>query len=99
MTPLATSPTAASGTSLLLVHAKLVNRRRLVLLPGLQDGRRPVGLVGRVRVVLRLEAEAEVLLVNDAAFPCDRPVEEVAAVELNPRLSRVDLERATGLRL
>src|SRR5262245_57382908 len=39
------------------------------------------------------------LLVDDSAFPRDRAIEEVAAVELDARLGRVDLERAAGLRL
>ena len=56
-------------------------------------------MVGRVREVLRLQAEPVGLPVHLAAGSDQRRVEEVARVELDPRLGRVDLHDPTGRRL
>ena len=46
--------------------------------------------------MLRLQAEAGVLGVDPAAAPDDAAVEEVAAVELDARLRRENLQRPTA---
>src|ERR1039458_7971062 len=53
----------------------------------LEDVRREVGVVDRIGEMLRLQAKRPVLAVRDALLPGDRAVEEVAGVELNPRLT------------
>src|SRR6266487_2739440 len=48
--------------------------------------------------MLGLETEAGAVRVYPPALPRDRAVEEVARVELHPRLSRADIQRAPAAR-
>src|SRR5215211_389941 len=64
----------------------------LVPLAGRQHGRREVRVVGRVRVVLGLQGEPVALPVHPAAGADQRPVQEVAGVELDARLVGDDLQ-------
>src|SRR3972149_4541535 len=65
-----------------------------VRLPRLQDRRREARLIRRIRIVLRLEAEAGAVPVNVPRLAGDRAVEEIARVELDTRLGGLDLPRA-----
>ena len=56
-------------------------------------------MVGRIREVLRLQAEAVGLPIGLAAGPDQRAVEEVAGVELDARLGRLDLHDPAARRL
>src|SRR6266545_1378203 len=87
--------TGAAGS----VGRELVDRGGLVELAGREHGRREVRVVGRVRVVLGLEGEAVALPVHPSAGPHQRPVQEVARVELQARLVGDDLEDAAAARL
>src|SRR5207249_552545 len=62
-----------------------------VLSPGTEDRRRKPGLVGRVGKMLRLHREAVAMPVYDPVLAAQRPVEEVAGIELESGLRRVDL--------
>src|SRR5262249_13823801 len=79
---------------LLRSRRELEDRRRVQLLPRPKDRGREVRVVGRVREVLRLQREPVALAVRVAARPVDRPVEEVARVELDPRLRGQEVEVA-----
>ena len=69
------------------MHRLLVER-----LTRLEDRRRELGLVRRIREMLGLQTEAFVLLVPAV----DRfAIQEIAAVELQPRLRREDLHHAS----
>src|SRR5260370_34207420 len=59
-------------------------------------GRREFGLVGRIREVLRFEAEGGPLAVNLAALPADSAIQEVAGVELDSGLRGENLHQAAG---
>src|SRR5690242_9804224 len=77
-------------------RAKPELRPRLVFLPRPEDDRRKARLVGCVWKVLRLQAEAAAVRVDDAALAANRAVEEIAGVQLYARLRRRDLHRATA---
>ena len=66
-------------------------------------GRRTVdgkfGVVGRIGEVLRLEREPVALAVLAAAGAVQRAVEEVAGVELDPRLGRLERQHAAARRV
>ena len=70
-----------------------------IILPGLDQRRREVRLVRRIRVVLRLQAEAAAALVRTSALSLQLPVEKIARVELHARFGGRDLEGPAGLRL
>src|SRR5689334_12788876 len=91
--PLAMPPRAA------LPRRELVHRHRVVRLAWVQPRARETRLVRRIRVVLRLHAERRAPLVYPAALALDRPIQEIAGVELQPRLLREDLHHAAGLGL
>ena len=57
-----------------------------------EDGRRPLGLIGRVRILLGLEADAVTLVVHDALLAGDGAVEEVAGIDLDAGLVGIDLQ-------
>src|SRR6185369_10367453 len=82
-----------------LLRAEGEDRPGIVGLPGTQLGRREVLLIGGIREMLRLEAEAGAQRVDVPALALDRPVEEVPGIELDARLGRADLERAAALRV
>ena len=71
----------------------------LYVCPGsrMVDGK--FGWFGESREMLRLEAEGEVLLIGLPALADDRPVQEVAGVELDAGLVRPDLQHAAALRI
>ena len=75
----------------LLRDAERVLRARLVGLPWTQHHRREIRFVRRVRIVLRLQAQAAALDVGLAAAALDRSVQEVARVELHPGLGGGDV--------
>ena len=56
-------------------------------------------MVRRIRKMLRLETKTETVFVHVTTFADDRPIEEIAAVELEARLIGVHVERASGRRL
>ena len=71
-----------------------------ILLAWIQHGLYPVGLVGRIRILLALQADAHVLrigtmLVLDVQFVADTL--EVTAVDLHTRLVGIHLHEDTGL--
>ena len=68
----------------------------VVGLSGTEDRRRPLGLVGRVGILLGLEADAAALQVLDALLAGDGAVEEVAGVDLDAGLVGVDLQVDAG---
>ncbi len=73
-----------------------VDRRRVVRVARVEPGRRERLLVRRVGIVLRLQRQPVTLAVGPAARAVERAVEEVARVELDPRLGGPDLERAAA---
>src|SRR4051812_45452003 len=77
-------------------YSELKDCSRMILLPGTQNGRRKVRVVGRVRVMLRLECKAVSEMVDAGAFSRDAAVEKVSGVELQPRLGGENVERAAG---
>ena len=56
-------------------------------------------VVRRVWKILRFQAQTTVLLVFCAILTCDRPCEEVAGVELDPRFSGKDFHQAARHRI
>lgn len=78
---------------------ELVDGCSSIRLPGSQQRRREVGVVGGVGVVLGFEAEAEALDVGCSAVAGEGSVEEVSAVELDSGLGGHDFHVATGLGL
>src|SRR5262245_15605514 len=76
---------------------ELVDGHLPVLLPGLEDHRRETRLVHRVGEVLRLQAEAGMLLIHHPALALHLAVEEVARIELHARLGRQHLHDAARL--
>src|SRR5215216_6384576 len=81
------------------VGGEAVDGGGLVPLTRRQHGRREVGVVGRVGVVLGLEGEPVALPVHPAAGADQRPVQEVAGVELDARLVGDDLQDPAAPRL
>ena len=81
---------------LLLGDAELMHRGLVIGLTGLQQRGRKFGLVGRIGIVLRFQAESFVLL---EATRAGRAAEMVAGVELHARLRREDFHDATALRI
>ena len=79
--------------------SRTVDRRRVVGLPGTEDRRRELGLVRRVREVLGLQRKAIALAVLPATRAVQRAVEEVARVELDPRLVGLDRQQASAGRI
>src|SRR6266511_3423069 len=82
-----------------VVGGEPVDGGRVVLVAGLQDGRREVVMVRRVRVVLGLQGQAVALPVGPAAGADQGPVQEVAGVELDARLVSEDLQDAPASRV
>ena len=70
----------------------------MISLAGFEIGRREFRLIGRIRKVLRLEAEGGAAAVNLAALSVHGAVEEVPGVELHPGLRGQDLHHAAGFR-
>ena len=68
----------------------------LVCLSRFEQCGRPLRLVGRVGIVLRLEANGSVFVVLLAILARYRAVEEVAGVNLYARLVGVDVELNAG---
>src|SRR6476620_9648059 len=93
------TPAGAMPSCVDLVDGEGVGRCFAELLAGAEDGRREVGLVGRVREVLGLEAEAVALAVGAAGCADERAGQEIAGVELDARLGGTDFEAAPGCRL
>src|SRR5688572_18500383 len=91
-TPVA--PRGGGGATGAGVAARLggepVEGRGVVDLAGPEHGGWEVGVVRRVRVVLGLEREPVTLAVHPAARADQRAVQEVAGVELDPRLGGGD---------
>src|SRR3989475_1459727 len=85
-------------SSSLLRRRELEGRCLMISLAGLELGRRKFRLIGRIRKVLRLEAEGGPAAVNLAALSVHGAVEEVPGVELDPRLRGQDLHHAAGFR-
>src|SRR5215213_5561525 len=81
------------------VGGEPVDRSGVVALAGAQHGRREVGVVGRVRVVLGLQSQAVALAVGAAAGPDQGAVEEVARVELDAGLVGEDLQYPPAARV
>src|SRR5437773_2815432 len=81
------------------LDGELVDRARAVLLSRTQRGRREARLVRRVGKMLCLHREAVAMTVDDAILPPQRAIEEVAGIELEPRLRRVDLHYPAARRL
>ena len=68
----------------------------MVGLSGTEDRRRPLGLVGRVGILLGLEADAVALVVHDALLAGDGAVQEVAGVDLDAGFVGIDLQVDAG---
>src|SRR6476661_559281 len=79
------TPAGAMPSCVDLVGGEGVGGRFAVLLAGAEDGRGEVGLVGRVREVLGLEAETVALAVGAAGCADERAGQEIAGVELDAR--------------
>src|SRR3982751_4775976 len=58
--------------------------------------RREVGLIGRIRVVLGLEAEPRAPLINLPTLSSQRAIQKVSRVELDARFGRPHLHRSSG---
>ena len=80
-------------------HSKPENSCLLEHIPRFEDRRWKLWMVWRIRKVLRLEAKAGTLLINNAAFAFDRAIKEIARIKLNSRLRSQNVESATALRL
>ena len=63
-------------------RGKLVHRRLRIGLARLQNGSREIRMVHRIGKVIRFHAERLMLLVYHAVLPFQRPVQEIARVEL-----------------
>src|SRR5687768_13220172 len=87
----------ASSKRALSLDSELEHRPRLVLLAGLQIGRRKVRLVRGIGILLRLHAEAAPMRVHGAPFALERPVKEIAHVKLHSGFFSRDLERPSAL--
>ena len=61
-------------------------------LAGTEDRRRPLRLVGRVGILLGLQADAVALVVHDALLTGDGTVEEVAGIDLDAGFVGIDLQ-------
>src|SRR5579872_912318 len=92
----ATLAEAAPRNERLSSDAKAEHRRRVIAAVGAQHRGREVRMVRRVGEMLRLEAERGSLLIDAAALAGQRPVEEVAGIELHAGLGRGDVERASA---
>ena len=76
-----------------------MNRGRLIQFARFQKDRREVGLVRRIREMLRLQAESAVFLIRLPASTDDRTIEEITGIKLHPRLRGEDLHFSSGRRL
>src|SRR2546422_7386012 len=86
-------------SSSLLRRRELEGRCLMISLAGFELCRREFRLIGRIRKVLRLEAEGGPAAVSLSALAVDRAVEEVPGVELDPGLRGEDLHHTAGFRL
>src|SRR5258708_12210239 len=82
----------------ILFRQKFVNRFGVILCTGYQNSRRKIGVVWRVREMLRLEAESGSPRVDLTSLSMNRAIKEVAAIKLNPRLSRPNFQSTAILR-
>src|SRR5215469_8111502 len=82
-----------------LAGGKPVNGGGVEGLARLQLGRRKLRVVGRVRKVLRLQAECIAAIVNFTACADNAPVEKVARIELDSRLIGEHFQHASCRRL
>src|SRR2546423_73524 len=82
---------ACALRSCLLFDREPMFGRALIPLAGAEDGAGKLRLVGRVGIVLRLEAKAFVLLESAGSSAA---VEKVATIELHTRLGGIDLHHA-----
>src|SRR4030088_1719518 len=78
---------------------ELIDGRRVVRLPRTEDRRREVRLVRRIWEVLGLQRQPVPLAVLLVAGAVQRAVEEVARVELDPRLVGLDRQQASAGRI
>src|SRR5664279_2517298 len=69
-----------------LASGEPVDRNRVELLSGLQFGGRKLRMVGRIRIMLGLQAEGITSSVDFSAFAGHRSIQEVTRVELYARL-------------
>ena len=63
-----------------------------------QEGRRPLRLVGGIRIFLGLQADGSAALINNPAFAGDGAVEEVPRIHLDSGLIGVNLQVDAGRR-
>ena len=82
-----------------LLHQHRVLSAGTVRASGHEDRAREALVVGRVREVLGLQAEARVLDILPAALARQCPIQEVARVELNPWLIRPNFQHASRRRI
>src|SRR3954464_3517960 len=81
----------------LLFGAERKHSLRIVILARLENRRREIALVRRVREMLRLEAQPAAMRVDVTSLPLDRAVKKIARVELQPRLGGANLQGAAAL--
>src|SRR5438552_3164699 len=89
-------PARLPSASAILFSGEAVRGCSVVRGAGFQFRGWESGLVGRVGVVLSLHAEGAAQGVGLAAFPLDRPIQEVAGIKLEARFGGPDLHRAAG---
>src|SRR5580658_2194054 len=75
-----------------LLSEKLEHRRRMKLHARLKCGRWEIGLIWRIRKMLRLQAESLMFLIGRAAFSTNTTVKKIAAVKLHAGLGRPDFK-------
>src|SRR5207245_1378820 len=74
---------------------KLMDGNRVILLAPSKHRGRERRMVGRIGKVLRLQTKPVALLIDFAVLSDERAVQKISCVELNSRLSRPDLHRAS----
>src|SRR5690348_17383556 len=80
-----TAGSNSNSPAFLLNSGKLVDRRLVICLSWFQLGGRKLGLVGRIRKVLRLQAECGPARDSFAPLPANRAIQEVAGIKLDTR--------------
>lgn len=71
-----------------LQNRKLVNRRIRVNAAGFEHRRREMLILQRIWEILRLQTQTAVLVVYDPSFADILTVQEIARIQLYPRLCR-----------
>ena len=85
------SPKNRRTFNLFLAGREFENGRLVIILPRPKHSRGKIWLIGRVRKMLRFQAETGALEIRLASFAGEAAIQEIAGVKLDARLGGVNL--------